>query len=370
MTTIAPASPLLTEHRALDAQLIDFAGWQMPLKYGSELAEHHAVRSTAGLFDLSHMGEIQIAGARAGEMLDHALAGELSAVAVGRAKYSLLCNADGGVIDDLVVYRLAHDRFLVVANAANAAVVGRELALRAAGFDVVVHDQSADTALIALQGPKAQDIITGLVSPEQAAIVDALKYYACAPAVVAGVYVLLARTGYTGEDGFELYVINSRAAELWRVLLDATTRVGGTAAGLACRDSLRLEAGMALYGHELTLDTNPYEAGLGRVVKLGKPFVGHDALQRASGQPVTRTLAGLRGTGRRAARAGYRVLGPDGADVGIVTSGALSPTLGYPIALAYVDTALAAPETVLSVDIRGTSQPFTVVPTPFYRRSN
>jgi aminomethyltransferase len=370
-TTTAPVSPLLVEHDSLGAHLIDFAGWQMPLKYGSELAEHHAVRSTAGLFDLSHMGEILIAGSRAGEMLDHALVGELSKIAVGRAKYSLLCDADGGVLDDLVVYRLANDRFLVVANASNAAVVSRELVSRAAEFGVVVKDQSADTALIAVQGPEAAAIITGLVSPEQAVIVEALKYYACAPAVVAGVYVLLARTGYTGEDGFELYVDNGRARELWRSLLDATTARGGTAAGLACRDSLRLEAGMALYGNELTVDTNPYEAGLGRVVRLDKPFVGRDALQRVAAEPVTRTLVGLAGSGRRAARAGYSVCTAAGDGViGTVTSGALSPTLGYPIALAYVDASLGEPGTEVTVDIRGTKQPFTVVTTPFYRRSN
>jgi aminomethyltransferase len=366
--TAAPVSPLLVEHQALDAQIVDFAGWHMPLKYGSELAEHHAVRSSAGLFDLSHMGEILIAGAHAGAMLDYALAGELSSVAVGRAKYSLLCNADGGVIDDLVVYRLADDRFLVVANAANAAVVSRELSARAAGFGVVVQDQSDKTALIALQGPKSQEIITQLVSPEQAPIVETMKYYACAPAVVAGVYVLLARTGYTGEDGFELYVAGGRAIELWRSLLDATTANGGCAAGLACRDSLRLEAGMALYGHELTLETSPYAAGLGRVVKLDKDFVGRDALSVIAGNPVERRLIGLTGTGKRAARAGYPVCDEAGHVVGTVTSGALSPTLGYPVALAYVDTALAEPGTALSVDIRGRSEPFTVVRTPFYRR--
>lgn len=363
-----PMSPLLAEHQALGAQFTDFAGWQMPLKYSSELDEHRTVRSTAGLFDLSHMGEIYLEGAHAGALLDHALVGELSKVAVGRAKYSLLCDTAGGVIDDLVVYRLADDLYLVVANAANADIVAAELNYRSTGFAAAVNDQSTEMALVAVQGPRSQGIVTGLAPAEQATLVDTLKYYASTPATVAGVDVLLARTGYTGEDGFELYVSNSDAPRVWQALLEATTDQGGTAAGLACRDTLRLEAGMALYGHELTRSTNPFEAGLGRVVKLDKDFIGRAALQQAAQEPIRRKLVGLTGTGRRAARAGYPVYDDAGAPVGIVTSGALSPTLGYPIALAYVDAALSEPGTEVDVDIRGTKQPFTVVPTPFYRR--
>ncbi|MGH3643633.1 MAG: glycine cleavage system aminomethyltransferase GcvT [Mycobacterium sp.] len=369
-TTTTTVSPLLAEHQALDAHFTDFAGWQMPLKYSSELAEHHAVRSTAGLFDLSHMGEIYIRGTQAGDLLDHALAGELSKVTVGWAKYSLLCDPAGGVIDDLVVYRLAGDEFLVVANASNAATVSGELVDRARGLHVEVDDQSCGTALIAVQGPKSADIVTRLVPGEQASLVESLKYYASTPAEVAGIDVLLARTGYTGEDGFELYVPNHQATRLWQELLSVTTEHGGTAAGLACRDSLRLEAGMALYGQELTRETNPFEAGLGRVVKLDKPFVGRDALRQASERPIERRLVGLVGTGRRAARAGHTLYGPAGHEpIGTVTSGALSPTLGYPVALAYLDTAFAEPDTEVTVDIRGTKQPFTVSRTPFYRRS-
>lgn len=369
-TTLTPVSPLLDEHIALGAHFTDFAGWQMPLKYDSDLAEHRAVRTSAGLFDLSHMGEIDITGAEAGNFLDYALVGELSTIGVGRAKYSLLCNRDGGVIDDLVVYRLADDHFLVVANAANAPTVFDELRSRADGFDASVVDQSTTTALIAVQGPASQDIVTALVPDTQAALVADLKYYAATPAEVAGLQVLLARTGYTGEDGFELYVPNAHSVPLWRALLAAVTERGGVPAGLACRDTLRLEAGMALYGHELTLGTNPYEAGLGRVVRLHKDFVGRDALQTMSEQPPRRTLVGLAGTGRRAARAEYTVYDDAGQRaIGTVTSGALSPTLGYPIALAYVDLAHSAPGTELTVDIRGKKELFTVTPTPFYRRS-
>jgi aminomethyltransferase len=361
-------SPLLEEHRTLGAKFTDFAGWQMPLKYGSELAEHRAVRGSAGLFDLSHMGEIRITGPQAGAVLDFALVGELSQIAVGKAKYSLICNTAGGVIDDLVVYRLADDDFLVVANAANAPMVASELSSRAAAFDAQVIDQSAQTALIAVQGPAAETILTALMPDEQRPEVVALKYYAVMPAQVAGIDVLLARTGYTGEDGFELYVPNGQAVELWRALLAGTTGAGGVPAGLACRDTLRLEAGMALYGHELTIDTDPYQAGLGKVVRLGKDFVGRDALQELSSQPVLRKLVGIKGGGRRAARAGYPVYVGD-TEVGVVTSGVLSPTLGYPIALAYVDIAHAGPGTELTVDVRGTRESFAVTASQFYRRA-
>lgn len=368
-TRTADVTPLFAQHQALGASFTDFAGWQMPLKYTSELAEHHAVRTTAGLFDLSHMGEIDVSGPGAAALMDYALVGELSKVSVGKAKYSLLCNAEGGVIDDLVVYRLGDDHFLVVANAANYPVVHREIATRAQGFDVRVADMSANTALIAVQGPAAQDVVCSLVPADQQQLVADLKYYACTPAVVAGIDVLLARTGYTGEDGFELYVPGEESPALWTALLGAVTERGGTAAGLACRDTLRLEAGMALYGHELTMQTNPYEAGLGKVVRLTKDFVGRAALQTLSETPVRRVLVGLRGEGRRAARAEYSVYAAGGDTVvGVVTSGALSPTLGYPIALAYVDAALAEPGTVLNVDIRGRREPFVVTCSQFYRR--
>ncbi len=373
MTTIeqtaAGISPLLAEHEELGASFTDFAGWQMPLKYTSELAEHHAVRNAVGLFDLSHMGEIEVSGPDAAALLDYALVGEMSKVPVGKAKYSLICNPDGGVIDDLVAYRLADDHFLVVANAANYPAVHQQISSRAGGFDVTVADESAHTALIAVQGPLSADVVTSLAPSEQRQLVADLKYYASTPAVVAGIDVLLARTGYTGEDGFELYVPNEHAPALWRALLAEVIARRGAACGLACRDTLRLEAGMALYGHELTIDTNPYEAGLGKVVRLNKEFVGRQALQSLSEAPVSRVLVGLRGEGRRAARADYPVCDAGGENVvGVVTSGALSPTLGYPIALAYVDASLAEPGTALTVDVRGRKEPFVVTPSQFYRR--
>lgn len=355
------------EHQELGASFTDFAGWEMPVRYGSDLDEHHAVRMAAGLFDLSHMGEIRLTGPDAAAALDYSLAGRLSAVAPGRAKYSLLCRDDGGVLDDLVVYRLAEHDYLVVANASNAAMVHTELLTRAARFDVDVVDESGGTALLALQGPRSAEVLAPLLDTAGREALGELKYYASTPACVAGVEVLLARTGYTGEDGFELYVENEQAVTLWRALLEATTAAGGAPAGLACRDTLRLEAGMALYGHELDATTNPFEAGLGRVIALSKDFVGVDALQQLSRQPMKRQLVGLVAEGRRAARAGYLVR-HQGIEVGVVTSGVLSPTLKCPIALAYVESELASPGTELSVDIRGTELPFTVTTVPFYRR--
>jgi aminomethyltransferase len=363
-------SPLRGEHRALGAAFTDFAGWQMPVKYSSELSEHHAVRRSAGVFDISHMGEIMVSGPGGAALLDYVLVGELSKIAVCKAKYSLMCNSGGGVIDDLVVYRLGDEEFLVVANAANTPAVLSELLRHARSRDATVEDRSADTALIAVQGPASEAILRTLVPSLQVPAVTQLRYYTVTSATVAGIEVHLARTGYTGEDGFELYVPRRHAVALWRALLDEAKTHDGVPAGLACRDTLRLEAGMPLYGHELTLQTNPFEAGLGKVARLTKEFVGHEALQGFSQHPTARTLVGLTGTGRRAARAGYRVHHPgtEGA-VGVITSGTLSPTLGYPIALAYVATELSAPGTEVLVDIRGSHEPFEITAYPFYRRS-
>lgn len=363
-------TPLEDVHIAQGARLTDFAGWRMPLKYSSELAEHQAVRTTAGLFDLSHMGELRLRGPQAAAALDHALVGRLSAIAVGRAKYSLLCDENGGILDDLVTYRIAEDEFLVIANASNTAVVREALAARIPDFDVTLTDETEQTALIAVQGPASQAIVQGLVStPEERDAVAALRYYACTPAQLAGLDVLLARTGYTGEDGFEVYVPAGQAVELWQALQTGTEAAGGRLAGLACRDTLRLEAGMPLYGNELGLQTSPYAAGLGRVVVLDKPFVGQEALSRVAQEPPLQVLAGLSGEGRRAARAGNPVLDAEGKPVGVITSGALSPTLGHPIALAYLDREIAEPGQALHVDVRGTLLPFTVTPYPFYKRS-
>ena len=351
-------------HKGLHALFTDFAGWEMPVRYSSELAEHRAVREAAGLFDLSHMGEIELTGPGAADALDYALVGTLSAVKVGRARYTMMCDADGGVLDDLVVYRLADEKYLVVANASNVPVVAAQLRERSAAFDVTVDDRSADTALIAVQGPNSAAIVGSVTDADLAS----LKYYASMPAVVQGHDVLLARTGYTGEDGFELYVSGVEAAvEVWRLLTAAGEPHGLLPAGLACRDTLRLEAGMPLYGNELGTSLTPFNAGLGRVVKFDKPgdFVGRAALEGR--REPEQVLVGLRGEGRRAPRHGYQVLDGD-RKVGEATSGALSPTLGHPIAMAYVPKELSEVGTSLSVDIRGRTVPVEVVAMPFYKR--
>ncbi|WP_406633972.1 glycine cleavage system aminomethyltransferase GcvT [Pseudarthrobacter quantipunctorum] len=378
---------LYDEHKKLGASFTDFGGWQMPLKYSSELAEHHAVRNSAGLFDLSHMGEVWVTGPDAAAFLDYALVGKISAMAVGKAKYSLICNEDGGIIDDLITYRRpasagtapgSTDRFLVVPNAGNAGAVAAALTERAAGFDVQVDDASAATSLVAVQGPKAQELLLRLVPAAQHSLVAELKYYAAVevPFLVggAGQGLLLARTGYTGEDGFEVFVAKDDAPGLWQALVAIAEDGELTPAGLASRDSLRLEAGMPLYGNELSLQGDPFAAGLGPVVALSKEgdFVGKAALAAkkgaGAGSTAGRRLVGLKGLGRRAGRAHYPVL-KDGNVVGEVTSGQPSPTLGYPIAMAYVDVAFTAVGTALDVDLRGKAEPFEVVDLPFYKRA-
>ncbi|MCU1517406.1 MAG: glycine cleavage system protein [Pseudarthrobacter sp.] len=373
---------LYEEHKKLGASFTDFGGWQMPLKYSSELAEHHAVRKAAGIFDLSHMGEVWVTGPEAAAFLDYALVGKISAMSVGKAKYSLICNEDGGIIDDLITYRRpaaadGTDRFLVVPNAGNAKTVAAALAGRAAGFDVVVDDVSAETSLIAVQGPKAEELLLRLVPAAQHSLVTELKYYAAVevPFLVAGAgqELLLARTGYTGEDGFEIFVANDDAAALWQAIVAIADEGELVPAGLASRDSLRLEAGMPLYGNELSLEGDPFAAGLGAVVALSKEgdFVGKAALaakkDAGAGSTTGRRLVGLKGLGRRAGRGHYPVL-KDGAVVGEVTSGQPSPSLGYPVAMAYVDAALTEPGTALDIDLRGKTEPFEVVALPFYKR--
>jgi aminomethyltransferase len=373
-------SPLHDEHVALGAALTSFAGWQMPLRYTSDIAEHNAVRTAAGLFDLSHMGEIGVTGPDAGRFLDYALVGNLSALRPLGARYTMICAEDGGVVDDLIVYRDTEDTFLVVANASNHDTVLAAFADRAAGFDVTVEDRSPQTALIAVQGPRALEILRatdGLAEAGHDA--ETLKYYAAIPMTFQGNPVLVARTGYTGEDGFEFFLDAALAPALWRAFLAAGEPYGLVPAGLSARDSLRLEAGMPLYGNELDRTTTPHDAGLGRVVKLDKvdddgkplPFVGRAALEgRAQSEPA-RVLVGLEGLGRRAARHGYPVLmsgAQDAPAIGTVTSGAPSPTLGHPVAMAYVTPEVSAPGTELAVDVRGRHEPVRVVALPFYRR--
>jgi aminomethyltransferase len=361
------ATALVERHRALGARMVEFAGWEMPVQYRGILEEHRAVRQRAGVFDLSHMGELHVLGPEAGAALAYALVTDPPALAVGRAHYSMICAPDGGVIDDLIVYRLAPEHFLVVANAGNAAVVADELRARLAGFDAALDDASLRTSLVAIQGPRA----LGVLAPLTDADPGALRYYAIAEGRVAGVPGLVARTGYTGEDGFECFVPWEDGPAVFDALLAAGAPENVIPAGLGARDTLRLEAGMPLYGNELGRDTTPFDAGLGRVVKFTKPgdFVGREALAAAQDRGRSKALVGLVLRGRGIARHGYPVYEPGApAPCGAVTSGTQSPTLGEAIAMAYVPPKDADAGTMLEVAIREARVPAEVVPLPFYRR--
>ena len=361
--------PLRDKHAALGASFTDFGGWEMPVRYSSDLAEHHAVREAAGLFDISHMGELFVEGKDAASFLDYALVGAASEISIGRAKYSLICNEAGGIIDDLIVYRLGQNAYLVVANASNREAVAKALVERCSSFDAVVTDESDAWALLAIQGPSSVKVLSKITS---APLVE-LKYYAISEAEIAGVNCLLARTGYTGEDGFEIYIPVESAGKVFDEIIAAGSDQGLLPTGLACRDTLRLEAGMPLYGHEMNLDVNPYQAGFGKVVRLDKPgdFVGKKALTELSNAKPEKVLVGIVGEGKRAARADYEVF-VEGSEsvIGVVTSGALSPSLGFPVAMAYLNADFALVDTPISVDIRGAKTPFTVVKLPFYKRAN
>jgi aminomethyltransferase len=310
------------------------------------------------------MGEIFVEGPEAADGLGLALTSNPGALKVGRAQYSMICFPDGGILDDLIVYRLADQRFMIVANASNSAAVSDALTARLAGLKLVLDDRSLATALVAIQGPRAAAIIGPLTDVD----LTALRHYAIAEGTVAGVPALVARTGYTGEDGFEVFVEIGAGAVVWDALMAAGKAEGIVPVGLGARDTLRLEAGMPLYGNELGPDSTPFEAGLGRVVAFTKEgdFVGRAALAKAADEPRKR-LVGLAVRGRGIARHGYEVFRGD-RRTGIVTSGTLSPTLGDPIAMAYVAPSDAEPGTILEVAIRDQRVPAEVVALPFYKR--
>lgn len=359
------STPLIERHRALGAKLTSFGGWDMPLQYAGIIEEHRAVRERAGLFDLSHMGELFVEGPDAAEALATAVVSEPPRLKVGRAQYSMICAANGGILDDLIVYRLAEDRFLVVANAGNALLVSDLLAQRIGPFRAILDDRSLATALCAVQGPRSVEILAPLTELD----LETIRYYAIAEGTVAGIPALVARTGYTGEDGFEVFVETARAGELWDALWLAGQPFGLAPVGLGARDTLRLEAGMPLYGNELDPTVNPFEAGLGRVVRLDQEadFVGREALRRIAESAPTRRLVGLAMTGRGIARHGYPIYAADRLS-GTVTSGTYSPSLGRAIAMAYIAPGDAEPGTILEVEIRSARVAAEVVPLPFYRR--
>jgi len=359
---------LVERHRSLGARLIDFAGWEMPVQYSSILDEHRAVRERIGLFDLSHMGEVWVSGPGAAAGLANALVSDPGRLVPGRAHYSMICAEDGGIIDDLIVYRIADERFMVVPNASNRDEVARHLQARLLGYEAAMDDASLRTSLVAVQGPRAAELLAPLTDVD----VTSLRYYAIAEGHAVGEPAFIARTGYTGEDGFELFVDWDAALPIWDRLLRDGERMGIMACGLGARDTLRLEAGMPLYGNELDRETNPYEAGLGRVVKLDKTndFVGRAALERVAQNGPAKQLVGMVVRGRGIARHGYPIhLPADAATAGAVTSGAPSPTLGMPIAMGYLPPASAAVGTMVEVSIRASRVDAEVVPLPFYKRA-
>jgi aminomethyltransferase len=359
-------TPLHDLHRELGARLVPFAGYEMPVQYTSIIEEHRTVRAAVGLFDLSHMGELEVRGEEAVAFLRHAVVSDPGALTIGQAQYSMLCDADGGIIDDLIVYRLADDRFWVVCNAANrAAVVEHLTALRERGdFGPELDDISDRIGLVAPQGPAAAATLATLTDLD----LDEIGNYRAAEGQVAGISCLVARTGYTGEDGFELFCDEGEARALWEAVSRAGEPHGLRPCGLGARDTLRLEAGMPLYGNELDRETNPFEVNLGRVVKLDRgDFVGRAALQAIQQAGPQRKLIGLQVLDNAIPRAGYEVRA-EGEAVGRVTSGTLSPTLGTRIAMAKVPARLAGVGNRFEVVVR--ERPFGAeqVKLPFYRR--
>jgi len=364
---MALRTPLHETHRKAGARLVEFAGWDMPVQYEGLLAEHEAVRTRVGLFDVSHMGEVVFRGPRALEALNRLFTNDLARCADGQAQYGCLCREDGGIVDDVVVYRRSAEDLLVCVNASNRAKDFAWLAERATGGGVRgvdVRNESDEWAQLALQGPLAAQLLQRLTN----ANLSALRSYRFAQGEVAGVPCLVARTGYTGEDGMELFCPPDQAARVWDELVEAGQHEKLALCGLGARDSLRLEMAYRLYGADMDEGTTPLEAGLGWVVKLDKgDFVGRDALLRQREQGIARKLVGFTLTEPGIARHGYPVL-QDGRQVGAVTSGTKSPSLGTSIGLAYLPPALAAEGSTFAVEIRGRPAAARAVKTPFYTR--
>ncbi|MGH9380790.1 MAG: glycine cleavage system aminomethyltransferase GcvT [Thermoanaerobaculia bacterium] len=356
-------TPLLDCHREAGARLVEFAGWSMPVQYGGVLEEHRAVRERAGLFDVSHMGEIRVAGPGAESYLQRLTPNDVQSLVPGRAHYSGLLNERGGYLDDLLVYRMDDEEFLVVVNAANAESDFAWMREHS-GDGVTVEDVSSEYALLALQGPRAVDILARLTDDA----LEGIRYYRFARGHVAGRDAILSRTGYTGEDGFELYVAPEDAPMIWRRLLETGEPEGLVSVGLGARDTLRLEAGMALYGHELDAETTPWEAGLDWVVKLDAgDFIGKQALIEQKEAGVPRRLVGFEIEGRGIAREGHPMLFA-GEPVGRVTSGSFSPTFEKALGMAYVASRVADPDAQVEIEVRGRRLPARLVELPIYRR--
>ncbi len=371
MNTTLATTPLTDWHLRHGARTAEFAGYQMPIQYSTIVAEHTATRTAAGLFDISHMGRLRFEGPRADQLLDHLLTRRVTDMMPGMVRYSLMCNEDGGILDDVLVSCLespsGRNFFLLVVNAGNRPKILKWIQPHLADFpDVSFHDATDTTAMIAVQGPKAVEIASKILPPK----VASLKYYRGLVTEQMGKPCIVSRTGYTGEDGFELVVKSEDANRVWENLLLAGRDAGILPVGLGARDTLRLEAGMPLYGHELNESMDPFRAGLGFAVNLkDRRFLGADALQSISQNPPTVQRIGLRLEGRRAAREGAMVLDADRRRIGEVTSGTFSPTLDAPISMAYVDANVARIGSNIDVDIRGSIASATVTALPFYKRA-
>lgn len=363
---------LIEEHRRLGGRLIDFGGWELPVQYTGVLDEHTACRTVAGLFDVSHMGEVVVEGPGAEAFLNLLVSNNVTKVANGQAQYSVMCNEQGGIVDDLIVYRMAHDRFFVVVNASNTdkdfawmQQVRAKYATHLADFRL--ENVSAEWTQIAVQGRRAQEILQELTPID----LNTIKYYWFAEGTVVGsIPAIIARTGYTGEDGFEIYVPWALGAQVWRALIEAGTPLGLKPCGLGARDTLRLEMRYPLYGHELSDTTNPLEAGLGWVTKLDKgEFVGRGPIAAIKEKGTSRSLVGIRMIDRGIPRQGYPIWSNDGVtQIGELTSGTQSPSLSLPIGLGYVAKEHAPVGTPVLVEIRGQKLKAEVVVTPFYKR--
>ncbi len=355
-------TPLYSAHQALGARFVDFGGWEMPVQYTSILQEHEAVRRRAGLFDVSHMGEIELRGPHAIAACQELTVNDLGRLRDGQAQYSLLCRPDGGVVDDIIVHRISGERILLCVNAGNTEKDFAWIVEHRNGAEVI--NRSADFAQLALQGPRATDILRTLTTLP---LVD-IPAFAFREGPVAGRRALVAHTGYTGEDGWEIYCGPDDASAVWSALLEVGAPAGVQAAGLGARDTLRLERALPLYGHELSEDTSPLEAGLGWVVRLAKPsFLGRDALLQQHHRGVTRQLVGFVLTAPGIPRQDYEIRG-DHQTIGRVTSGTKSPTLGKAIGLGYVASTWKEIGTTLGIEIRGRVVGAEVVRLPFYSR--
>ncbi len=355
-------TPLHAQHVALKARMVPFGGWEMPVQYAGILDEHQAVRQAVGIFDVSHMGEFTLRGDGSARFLARMVPGDILNLPVGKCLYTQFTRPDGGVVDDTIICRQA-DRYLVVVNASN---IDKDWAWLNEHLpaDLELRNLSAETAMIAVQGPRADALMRTLATPE----ISALPFFGVADGEVLGVSMTASRTGYTGEDGFELYMPNDQAEKVWNGLLEAGKTVGIQPCGLGARDTLRLEAGLPLYGHELDDETSPVESALAWTVKSQADFLGREVIERHKAEGTRKKLVGLKLLGKQIAREGYLVFAGE-TQVGKVASGAPSPTLGYPVATAFVDTAMVKAGDTVDVEIRGKRFPAEVVKTAFYRRS-